>query len=199
MVCPMDKACLMNQLIDQIKNCRKCPLWKTRTNVVIGEGNLDTYVMFIGEAPGANEDREGRPFCGAAGRVLDQMLEHINLKRSDVYITNVLKCRPPNNRDPLPEEIKACTPYLEKQLEIIRPKIICTLGNYATTFIMSKFGLKPANISRVRGRIFRINTLKMRFILLPTYHPATALYKPPLREVLREDFELLKKIIERFT
>ena len=132
---------IWKQLEDAVANCRKCSLWKTRSNPVVGGGSKDAKVMFIGEAPGYWEDVKGRPFVGRAGRVLDELLESINLSREEVYITNILKCRPPNNRNPLQSEIEACTPYLDRQIELMNPEIIATLGNFALSYISEKFGL----------------------------------------------------------
>jgi len=140
---------------EEIKNCKRCNLWKTRNNIVIGEGSLNADIMFIGEAPGYYEDKQGRPFVGKAGKILDELLNSVELKREEIYITNILKCRPPGNRDPLPEEIKACTPYLDRQIEIIKPKKICTLGNFATNYIFSSFGLKPESIGKIHGKVFK--------------------------------------------
>jgi DNA polymerase len=180
---------------EEVKNCRKCPLWETRTNPVVGEGSLNPKVMFIGEAPGYNEDKEGRPFVGKAGKVLDELLESIGLKREEVYIANVLKCRPPNNRDPKPEEIKACTPYLNRQISIIKPKIICTLGNFATSYILEKFGIKPDNIGKIHGNVYRIKNLMIDTNIIPLYHPAAAIYNPERKAVLIEDFRKIKNVL----
>jgi len=189
------KEVLMRQLTEEVVSCRKCSLWQSRRNPVVGEGNLNSMIMFIGEAPGYHEDIQGRPFVGAAGKLLTELLHSIGLSREDVYITNVLKCRPPNNRDPRPEEIKACSPYLDRQLLIIKPSIVVTLGRHATSYILSRAGLAPRNISSVRGKIFRLNVLGLSITLLPTYHPAAALYRPPLRTKLEEDFNKLKSLM----
>lgn len=188
----------MKEIKKEVLSCRKCPLFKTRNNPVIGEGSLKAKIMFIGEAPGFNEDREGRPFCGAAGKILDGLLESINLKREEVYITNLLKCRPPQNRDPFPEEIKFCSPYLLRQLEIINPRVICPLGRYSMRFIFEKYGigdlLEP--ISKIHGKIFEIKTLFSGSIsIVPLYHPAVATYHPSMKETLKEDFKVLKKFL----
>jgi len=188
-----EKGGKMKEIAEKIKNCKKCELWKTRTNAVPGDGNPNAKIMFIGEAPGRNEDLYGIPFCGRAGAVLDDLLSEIDLKREDVFITNVVKCRPPGNRDPKPEEISACSPYLDEQIKVINPKIIVTLGNYATGYILSKFGFKAENISKVRGKVFKVTTLLTTLKIIPTYHPATSLYRPPLREELREDFKIIAK------
>lgn len=179
---------LMKELINEILNCKKCPLWRTRTNAVPGEGSLNTDIMFIGEAPGRNEDLQGRPFVGAAGKLLTELISKIGLQRSEVYITNVVKCRPPGNRDPTPEEIKACSPYLDKQIQIIKPKIIITLGRHSTKYILSKANIKVNSITKVHGKVFRLNIYNMHIKVIPTYHPAAALYNPRIRSILENDF-----------
>jgi len=183
----------------EILLCRKCPLYQEREKnnylPVIGEGNLEAKAIFIGEAPGLNEAKSGRPFCGAAGKILDELLESISLKREDIYITNLLKDRPPQNRDPQPEEIKACFPYLEKQIEIIKPKLICPLGRYSMRLIMEKYGLKEKilPISQTHGKVFEIKNLFQEIRIIPLYHPAVATYNPNMKEILKKDFEILKK------
>ncbi|ACS34316.1 Uracil-DNA glycosylase [Thermococcus gammatolerans EJ3] len=192
---PMGKEELMRKLEEKIRNCRKCPLGQLRTNAVPGSGSYDAKVMFVGEAPGYWEDQKGLPFVGRAGKVLDELLEGIGLSRDDVYITNIVKCRPPENRDPTEEEIRACSPYLDMQIDIIRPKVIVPLGRHSMGYLLRKFGFEPEPISKIHGKVFRANTLFGRIIIMPMYHPAAALYKPPLREELRKDFEKLRKIL----
>jgi len=185
----------LEEIRKEVLKCRKCGLYRTRTNPVVGEGNPKAKIMFVGEAPGFNEDRIGRPFCGAAGRVLDELLESIGIKREDVYISNLLKCRPPENRDPQKEEISACSPYLERQIEIIKPKIICPLGRYSMRFLMEKYGLKDRiePISRIHGRVFEISSLFQEIKIIPLYHPAVATYNINMKEVLKRDFRVLEK------
>ena len=185
----------LEEIRKEVLKCRKCGLYRTRTNPVVGEGNPKAKIMFVGEAPGFNEDRMGRPFCGAAGRVLDELLESIGIKREDVYISNLLKCRPPGNRDPQKEEISACSPYLERQIEIIKPKIICPLGRYSMRFLMEKYGLKDKiePISRIHGRVFEISSLFQEIKIIPLYHPAVATYNINMKEVLKRDFRILEK------
>ena len=169
----------------QAQACTKCPqLAATRQSVVFGAGNADADLMFVGEAPGANEDKQGLPFVGQAGRLLDQLLEEIGLARADVFIANTLKCRPPGNRDPLPQEIDACQDYLFRQLELIEPRVVCTLGNFATKLLRGD----PMGITRLHGReeLRRIGPRNVR--LYPIYHPAAALYTPKMLDTLREDF-----------
>ena len=176
----------------QAQACTKCPqLAAARQTVVFGSGNADADLMFVGEAPGANEDRQGLPFVGQAGRLLDTLLEEIGLTRADVFVCNTLKCRPPGNRDPLPQEIDSCQDYLFRQIELIEPRVICTLGNFATKLLRGD----PTGITRLHGReeIRRIGPRRVR--LYPIYHPAAALYTPKMLEVLREDFQRLPALL----
>jgi uracil-DNA glycosylase family 4 len=178
----------------QAQTCSKCPqLASTRQTVVFGSGNADADLMFIGEAPGANEDKQGLPFVGQAGRLLDQLLGEIGLSRGDVFIANVLKCRPPGNRDPLPQEIDACQEYLFRQLELIEPRVVCTLGNFSTKLLR---GDPATGITRLHGReeLRRIGPRNVR--LYPIYHPAAALYTPKMLEILREDFHRIPALLE---
>ena len=177
----------------QAQACTKCPqLAAARQTVVFGSGNADADLMFVGEAPGANEDKQGLPFVGQAGRLLDQLLSEIGLSRADVFVCNVLKCRPPGNRDPLPQEIDACQDYLFRQLELIEPRVVCTLGNFSTKLLRAD----PATgITRLHGReeIRRIGPRNVR--LYPIYHPAAALYTPKMLDTLREDFQRLPGLL----
>jgi len=150
--------------------------------------------MLVGLGPGREEDKFGRPFVGRAGMFLNELLSLAGLKRSDVYITNVMKCFLPNNQA-TEQQIKACTPYLDRQIEIIKPKIIITLGNVATTYIFKKFGLKVESISRVHGKVFEVSTLLGKIKIIPMYHPATALYNPRMKDVLREDWKKLRSLL----
>jgi uracil-DNA glycosylase len=171
--------------------CTRCPLADGRTNVVFGNGNANADLMFVGEAPGAEEDRRGLPFVGRAGRLLDEMLAGIDLRREDVFVTNVLMCRPPGNRDPQPEEIDACRPYLEQKIELIEPRVIATLGNFATKLLTAS----GVGITRVRGTP-QVHTLGGRqLFVMPLFHPAAALRTPSLAETLREDFARLPELI----
>ena len=177
----------------QASACTRCPqLAATRQTVVFGSGNADADLMFVGEAPGANEDRQGLPFVGQAGRLLDTLLEEIGLQRGDVFIANVLKCRPPGNRDPLPQEIDACQDYLFRQLELIEPRVVCTLGNFSTKLLR---GDPSTGITRLHGReeIRRIGPRRVR--LYPIYHPAAALYTPKMLDTLRADFARLPELL----
>ena len=183
----------LKKIKEEVINCRKCPLYINRIYPVIGEGSHQAKIMFIGEAPGRQESETGRPFCGRAGKVLDSLLESVGIKREDVYITNLLKDRPPNNRDPLPEEIKACVPFLERQIKAISPKVICPLGRYSMRFIMEKFGLKDEiePISKIHGKVFEVGSLFGELKVIPFYHPAVATYNPSMLAALKEDFKVL--------
>jgi DNA polymerase len=181
----------LKHLYQEVQECRKCPLWQTRTNAVFGAGNADADLMFVGEAPGANEDRQGLPFVGQAGKLLDQLLGEIGLQRGDVFIANVLKSRPPDNRDPRPEEIGACQGYLWRQIELIEPRVICTLGNFATKLLRRD----KTGITRVHGQAQIYTFGKRRVNIYPIFHPAAALYTPRMLETLREDFARLPQLL----
>jgi len=185
----------LKQIKEEALKCQKCSLYKTRTYPVIGEGNHQAKIMFIGEAPGFNEDKTGRPFCGDAGKVLDGLLESVKIKRQEVYIANILKDRPPGNRNPQKEEIEACAPYLERQIEIIKPKIVGTLGNYATAYILERYGLEGEiqGISKIHGKIFNTKTSFGLIKIIPFYHPAVVVYNNNMKEILKEDFLVLKR------
>jgi len=185
----------MKALVEEIMSCTRCPLHATRKNPVPGEGSLNATLMLIGEAPGRWEDEKGRPFVGAAGKLLDSLLASIGLRREEVYIANILKCRPPGNRDPRPEEVEACTPFLDRQIMIIRPKVIATLGRHSTSYIFSKAGLVFKRISDVRGKVLKAHVLNIDVWVVPTYHPASALYNPGVKELLRSDFEMIGRVV----
>ena len=180
---------------EEIRSCHRCRLHVERSLPVVGEGSLNASVVFIGEAPGRNEDRTGRPFVGAAGQVLNQMLEHIGLERDEVYITNVVKCRPPGNRQPLADEVNASTPFLDRQLETIKPPILVPMGNSATGYTMKRFGLKERSIGQIHGRSFATETPWGSTIIFPLYHPATMLYNKGMERFLLADFESLKELL----
>jgi uracil-DNA glycosylase family 4 len=182
----------LKAVYQQAKGCTNCPqLAATRTTVVFGNGNADADLMFVGEAPGANEDRQGLPFVGQAGKLLDTLLGEIGLARGDVFVCNVLKCRPPGNRDPHPAEIEACQSYLLRQVELIEPRVICTLGNFATKLLRGD----PTGITRLHGRdeVRAIGSRAVR--LYPLFHPAAALYTPANVEVLRSDFARIPELL----
>jgi uracil-DNA glycosylase family 4 len=178
-------------LFHEASGCVRCPLHQGRTKVVFGSGNANADLMFVGEAPGMHEDQQGLPFVGRAGKLLDQLLEEVGLRRSDVFICNVLKCRPPGNRDPQPEEIDTCKPYLHRQVELIEPKVICTLGNFATKLLTRS----QRGITSVHGRP-QVHELGARTVrVLPIYHPAAALRSTRTLEELREDFAKLPALL----
>lgn len=188
----------MEQVKKSILKLKKSPLYTYRIEnkyvPVIGEGNLDSKIVFIGEAPGKNEALTGKPFCGASGKVLNQLLEHISVKREDVYITNIVKDRPQNNRDPKREEIDLYMPFLISQLEIIQPKVIATLGRFSMEYIMKYFKLenKIKSISDIHGTVFKVKTSWGTIKILPLYHPAVAIYNRKKLNELKKDFEILK-------
>ena len=178
---------------DEVAGCTRCALAGGRTQVVFGSGDPNADLMFVGEAPGFHEDKQGVPFVGAAGKLLDQLLTGIGLTRADVYVANVIKCRPPGNRDPLPEEIEACEAHLWRQIELIQPRVVATLGNFATKLLSGR----PAGITRVHGQE-QETTLGGRHVLLyPLYHPAAALYTPRMLDVLKSDFARLPELMGR--
>lgn len=192
----MSKQDLMDVVTAEVKACRRCELWRHRRNPVPGEGSLNAFAMFIGEAPGYWEDLKGHPFVGAAGKLLDEMLSKIGLSRGEVYIANILKCRPPRNRDPRPSEILACTPFLDRQIKIIKPELIVTLGRHSTSNILPKAGFEAKGITKIHGRIYEAELLGLKVHIIPTYHPAAALYNPKFKDGLEGDFQLLKKKLE---
>jgi uracil-DNA glycosylase len=171
--------------------CTRCALAQTRTQVVVGSGDANADLMFVGEAPGFHEDKQGIPFVGQAGRLLETLLEEIGLRRDQVFIANVLKCRPPGNRDPLPAEIESCQGYLFAQIQLIRPAVICTLGNFATKLLSGS----PLGITRVRGTPQPHTFGDVAVQLYPIYHPAAALYTPAMLEMLRSDFAQLPRLL----
>jgi uracil-DNA glycosylase family 4 len=178
---------------EQVAGCTRCRLAQGRTQVVFGVGNPDADVMFVGEAPGFHEDKQGYPFVGQAGKLLDRLLAGIGLARADVYIANVLKCRPPGNRDPQPDEIQACEGHLFRQVELIQPRVVGTLGNFATKLLSGK----PTGITRVHGQEQETQIGGRSVLLYPLYHPAAALYTPAMLKVLEEDFSRLPELLGR--
>jgi uracil-DNA glycosylase len=176
-----------------VAGCTRCPLAGGRTQVVFGSGDPNADLMFVGEAPGFHEDKQGVPFVGAAGKLLDQLLAGIGLSRADVYVVNVLKCRPPGNRDPMPEEIEACESHLWRQIELIEPRVVATLGNFATKLLSGR----PTGITRVHGQEQETTLGGRRVLLYPIYHPAAALYTPRMLDVLRSDFARLPELMGR--
>jgi uracil-DNA glycosylase family 4 len=183
----------LHALGEQVSVCTRCRLAQTRTQVVFGVGNPSADLMFVGEAPGFHEDKQGLPFVGQAGKLLDNLLAGIGLDRSQVYIANVLKCRPPGNRDPQPDEIESCEPHLFRQIELIQPRLVATLGNFATKLLSGK----QTGITRVHGVEQETTVGGNRVLLYPLYHPAAALYTPRMLDVLREDFARIPELMGR--
>jgi uracil-DNA glycosylase family 4 len=195
----MSKTDQLRKIKDEVLDLKNSPLYVYRTEnkyfPVIGEGSHDAKIMFVGEAPGRNEAQTGRPFFGAAGKVLNQLLEHVGLKREDIYITNIVKDRPQQNRDPLPEEIKIYGPFLDRQIDIIQPKIIATLGRYSMDYIMRKFHLisELQPIGKAHGKVFDAMASYGPIQIAVLYHPAVAVYDPRKIDELKKDFEILKE------
>lgn len=192
----------LRKIRDEILNLKKSPLCaeriKNKVFPVIGAGSHDARIMFVGEAPGKNEAQTGQPFCGASGRVLDELLDSVSLKREDVYITNIVKDRPTQNRDPSPEEIEIYGPFLDRQIDIIQPEIIATLGRYSAEYIMKKFDLdfQIEPIGKMHGKSFEATASFGPIKIIPLFHPAVALYNSHTRDDLKKDFEILKTQIK---
>jgi uracil-DNA glycosylase len=189
----VERAAALREYAEQTASCTKCALAQGRTQVVFGSGSPNAELMFVGEAPGFHEDQQGIPFVGQAGKLLDKLLDGIGLTRADVWVCNVLKCRPPGNRDPLPEEIASCEPHLFRQIELIQPTLVATLGNFATKLLSGK----PAGITRVHGYEQEVTLGSRTVSLYPLYHPAAALYTPSMLKVLEEDFARIPGILDR--
>ena len=181
----------LKKIKDEVLSCKNCSLCKERKIPVIGQGNHSAKIIFIGEAPGAKEDATGVPFCGRSGDFLNELLKHIDLKREDVYIANIIKCRPPKNRDPKEEEIEKCKHFIEKQIEIINPKVVCSLGRHSMNFMMNTLNIPLESISEVHGQVF-----EGKRVFIPFYHPAVAIYNSNMKESLKKDFEVLKKYVD---
>ena len=191
MATPAQRREALKTVWHEAKECMRCPLAETRTTVVFGNGDADADLMFVGEAPGANEDREGLPFVGQAGKLLDKLLAEIGLDRGQVFVLNVLKCRPPGNRDPQPAEIEACSAYLFQQVELIEPLVVCTLGNFSTKLLRGD----STGITRLHGQA-EVRTIGSRAVrLFPLFHPAAALYTPRTLETLRADFQRIPELL----
>ncbi len=197
----MSKVDQMRQIRDEILVLEASPLYEYRTSngyfPVIGQGSHDADIMFIGEAPGENEAKQGRPFCGASGRVLDQLLATLALERESVYITNIVKDRPPDNRDPSKEEIALYAPFLDRQINIIQPKVIATLGRFSMTWMLDRFGApeKKMTISQLHGKVVMLNASYGEIAMVPLFHPASSLYNPNQKATLFEDFLVLNQFI----
>ncbi len=187
----------LKKIKDEVVDLVASPLYAERVKnkyfPVIGEGNHSAEIMFVGEAPGENEAKTGRPFCGRAGKVLDELLASVGIERKDVYVTNIVKDRPPGNRDPYPDEIAIYAPFLDRQIEIIKPKVVATLGRFSMQYIMARYGLEFEldSISKLHGRSFQT----LNFQLVPLYHPASAIYNQHLLPTLKEDFKVLKTLV----
>jgi uracil-DNA glycosylase len=188
-----DRLARLDALATEASGCTRCRLAETRTQVVFGVGNPNADLVFVGEAPGFHEDKQGFPFVGQAGKLLDRLLEGIGLARADVYIANVIKCRPPGNRDPVPDEIERCEPYLFRQIELIQPRVVATLGNFATKLLSGK----QLGITRVHGQEQDVTVGGRPVLLYPLYHPAAALYTPSMLTVLEEDFRRIPELLAR--
>ncbi|NKB81687.1 MAG: uracil-DNA glycosylase [Nitrospirales bacterium] len=178
----------LHTLATSLHDCQQCQLSAGRTQVVFGSGNPHATIMFVGEAPGFYEDQQGVPFVGAAGKLLTTLLESVGLLRSEIYIANVIKCRPPNNRNPEPNEVETCKPFLLQQIQLIKPHLVCSLGNFATQTLLNR----KVGITKVRGQVFRLP----EFVLFPLLHPAAALHQGNLQAPLREDFHKLKTVLD---
>lgn len=207
-----DRTEQLRKIKDEVVKAKNSPLYNFRMKnkflPVIGEGSHYAKIMFIGEAPGKNEALTGRPFCGAAGKILDELLQLIGLDRKEVYVTNIVKDRPPFNRDPLPEEIEFYAPFLDRQIEIIKPEVIATLGRFSMAYIMKKFELESElsaqgetsptggkSISQIHGKVFETETSYGKIKIIPLYHPAVVVYNNNMKEALKKDFEILKSFL----
>ncbi len=188
-----ERAAALHAYADETASCTRCALATGRTQVVFGSGNADADLMLVGEAPGFHEDQQGVPFVGQAGQLLDRLLAGIGLERGDVYVCNTLKCRPAGNRDPLEEEIAACEPHLFRQIELVQPRVVATLGNFATRLLSGR----PLGITRVHGSEQEVTLGSSRVLLYPLYHPAAALYTPSMLHVLEQDFGRLPELLGR--
>lgn len=193
----MSKRELLDAVASEVIVCTKCPLWKGRKKAVPGEGSPASGIMLIGEAPGSAEDTKGKPFVGMAGRFLNVLLQQAGLSRTQVFITNIVKCRPPRNRPPKSLEIETCTPYLDRQLLIIRPDFLISLGSHSTSYVFSKAMLPFSSITQVRGNIQETAVLGVQLAIFPTFHPASALYNPKHKEMLSRDFQFLKRKLSK--
>ncbi len=195
-----ERKSALRKIKDEVMNLKDSPLYNFRilnkNFPVIGEGSHFAKIMFIGEAPGKNEAATGRPFCGASGRILDELLVSANIKREEVYVTNIVKDRPPENRDPLPNEIEIYGPFLDRQIEIIKPKVLATLGRYSMNYVMNRYGLEfeVEPISKIHGKLFETEMSFGKIKVVPLYHPAVAVYNATTKDELKKDFEILKSL-----
>lgn len=188
---------LLEGVTREVVVCIKCRLWKSRKNAVPGVGNPGSRVLLIGEGPGHSEDLKGEPFVGPAGKFLNSLLSDIGLSRADVFITNVVKCRPPRNRDPELDEIVTCTPYLNRQIAILEPNFIITMGKHSTAYVLSKAGLLFQSITQAHGKVYEASLLGMKVAIFPTFHPAAALYSAQYKEQLEKDFQQIRNELSK--
>ena len=188
---------IKDEVVDLVASPTYAERVKNKCFPVIGEGNHSAEIMFVGEAPGKNEAKTGRPFCGRAGKVLDELLASVGIERRDVYVTNLVQDRPPDNRDPFPDEIAIYAPFLNRQIEIIKPKVIATLGRFSMQYIMNQYGLEQelSSISALHGRVFDTELKGVKIKVVPLYHPAAAIYNQHLLDTLKEDFKVLKTLV----
>jgi len=189
-----EKKRRFEKLKRDIENCRRCSLYRTRTHAVCGEGDINADILFVGEAPGRNEDLQGKPFVGRAGEVFDQLLHSVGLTRQRIFLCNILKCRPPQNRNPLEQEIRACAGSLDIQIKVVEPKIIATIGTFATNAVFQKFDLVPRKISQIHGKVIEVATPFGRKKIIPLYHPAFAVYNQENITILLKDFQVFREI-----
>ncbi len=189
---------VIEEIDAQVSVCTRCELSKTRKNAVPGDGDIHAKLMLVGEAPGKQEDLRGLPFVGAAGKTLDQLLQNTGLSRSGVYITNVVKCRPPQNRDPTMDEITRCTGlYLKRQIQAIQPRFLVMLGRHSARYILSESGLRFDGITRIHGKVYKISPFNFPIVAIPMFHPASLLYNLKYRSLLEEDFQVLKSQLKK--
>lgn len=194
----MSKEELMEGIAAEVAVCRKCRLWRKRKRAVLGDGALDTEIMLIGEAPGRHEDLKGLPFVGAAGNLLDELLNGVGLSRMEVYVTNIVKCRPPSNRDPKLDEISTCTElYLTRQVQVIQPPFLVMLGRHSSAYVLSKVGIEVEGITRVHGKVYKISPFGFPVVAVPMFHPAAALYNVKYKSLLESDFKVLKSELRK--
>ncbi|MCW4052756.1 MAG: uracil-DNA glycosylase [Candidatus Bathyarchaeota archaeon] len=189
---------LIEEISAQVSVCSKCRLSQNRKSAVPGDGNIHTRLMLVGEAPGRQEDLRGLPFVGAAGKTLDKLLQNAGLSRREVFVTNIVKCRPPGNRDPLKDEIATCTGlYLKRQIQAIQPRVLVMLGRHSTNHFLSESGLKVEGITRIHGKVYKINPFNFPIVAIPMFHPASLLYNLKYKSLLEEDFKVLKSQLKK--
>ncbi len=194
----MSKEKLVEKINGDVVVCVQCKLWEHRRHAVPGDGDVDAKIMFIGEAPGRQEDLRGLPFVGAAGKLLDELLQSVGLSRREVYITNIVKCRPPRNREPKPDEVVTCTElYLTRQAQIIQPQFLVMLGRHSATYVLSKTGIEVNGVTGVHGKVYEISPFGFPVVAIPMFHPAAALYNLKYKVLLKEGFEVLNSELKK--